>query len=372
MSRIVQFLYKLEKEKKDANEAEKLKELQNVHEKSLADSLPVSTNLIPIASGKGGVGKTNFSVNIALALAEELHHFGKTVVLMDCDFGLPNADLLLGVRPQFNIHHFLKRRTESLAPLLSATRYPGLMFLSGSPDAPLSLANLNYMKRQKFMKHIQSLRADYVLMDLGASAHYEILDFFSMTNTGILVVNPEPTSMRDVFLFLKNCIFRKFMRELRDQPDILDLVRKLEDPDNTDIVDMGSFIDEVGTLSEGISWMKVIKTMLANFTPNIVMNRILSVEEGVTAMKNLKDETFRYLNIKLNYLGGIFHDDKVVKAVKLSLPIYTAFPESKAVKSIIEIKKILLNNKEFELEKNYFSFGDYLIKLFRQKPETEF
>jgi len=373
MSKIVQFLHKLEKEKRDAADSERLAELELERLNEIDDDDDdFKTNLIPIASGKGGVGKTNFSVNLSLALAEEAHSKGKKVVLMDCDFGLPNADLLLGVTTQFNIHHFLKKKTESLAAIVADTKYPGLQFLSGAPDAPLSLANLNYNQRKKFMRHIKSLHAEYVLMDLGASAHHEILDFFSMANSGILVVNPEPTSTRDAFLFIKNAIFRKLLREFKDHLDIIEFIKKFENPDDMDIVDMDGLINEIGALDEGSTKAKVLKTILETFSPKIVVNRIQNEEEGQTTMKNMKDEAFRYLKIKLQYLGSIYHDEKVVRAIKESLPLYVAYPESKAAKSIMDIKNRLVQNEEFELEKNYFSISDYLFNLFRQKPETQF
>jgi len=156
------------------------------------EDAPFETHLIPIASGKGGVGKTNISVNLSIALADRLAARDRNakVILVDCDFGLPNADILLGCHVDRSIDDFVAKKIDSLADIVTPTGIPCLSFLSGAATPSMTLSNLQYQQRQKFLRHLKKLKARYLVLDLGASVHFEVIDFFSMVNSGVIVTNP--------------------------------------------------------------------------------------------------------------------------------------------------------------------------------------
>jgi flagellar biosynthesis protein FlhG len=328
------------------------------------EAVDIETRLIPIASGKGGVGKTNVSVNMAIALADRLRERGtlERVILVDCDFGLPNADLLLQTRIERNIDDFVSKRIETLAEAVSPTGVPNLFFLSGAATPSLTLSNLQYQQRRKFLRNLRSLRARYILLDLGASVHLEVLDFFSMVNAGVVVTNPEPTAMRDSFLFLRATLLRKIRQECRDFPEIIDRLDRLE-AGTLEIPSVPGLLAEIQKTGLLVEY-KSLKTLLDSFRPKLVMNRAEEFNEGLEAARRMRDEARRELGVDIAYLGPIMADPCVVRAVKESAPFLRRFPESDAAHWIRNLAQRVEENSDFEIERNYFSFGSYLKRLF--------
>jgi flagellar biosynthesis protein FlhG len=328
------------------------------------DETPLELRLIPIASGKGGVGKTNVSVNLSIALADRLQarDVDLSIILVDCDFGLPNADILLGAKHGRNIDDFMNRKIHTLSDAVAQTGVPGLRFLSGAQTPSMTLSNLQYQQRKKFLRNLRSLKATYVLLDLGASVHFEVLDFFAMVNSGVVVTNPEPTAMRDSFLFIRATLMRKIQQEAKDQPMIMDLLEKLErqELEIPSVPGMLSQIQKSGNLLE----YKSLKTIIDAFRPKLIVNRAETFEEGVEMARKMRDEARRELGIEISYLGPVLHDVCVVKAVKEAVPFIRRFPESDASHWVRNIAQRIEENSDFEIERNYFSFGTYLRRLF--------
>jgi flagellar biosynthesis protein FlhG len=333
-------------------------------EEEIDDDSPLEMRLIPIASGKGGVGKTNVSVNLSIALADRLQAKNEdhSIILVDCDFGLPNADILLGAKIARNIDDFVNRKIHTLADAVAPTGVPGLRFLSGAQTPSMTLSNLQYQQRKKFLRNLRSLKARYILLDLGASVHFEVLDFFSMVNSGIVVTNPEPTAMRDSFLFIRATLIRKIQQEAKEQPRIMDLLEKLErqELDIPSIPGILSQIQKSGNLLE----YKCLKSIIDGFRPKLIVNRAETFDEGVEMARKMRDEARRELGIEIAYLGPVLHDDCVVRAVKEAVPFLRRFPESDASHWVRNIAQRIEENSDFEIERNYFSFGTYLRRLF--------
>ncbi len=320
--------------------------------------------LVPIASGKGGVGKTNVAVNLSITAGLSFHGTEKRVLLIDGDLGLPNTDLVLGVRPETSLNDLVDRTIDDMARLVCRTRYPQLDFIAGAEEATLLLGNLYYQQRRSIMSQISRLQASLVVFDLGASASKEILDFFAMTPSGLVVLNPEPSSVRDAYVFIKNALIRRARQEMEyDAEARQEFDRRLEETH-------GNFQKLTAGIAEGApaalrsTWEKTLET----FRPLIVVNRVDSLSEGLqTARKFVKDAD-KLLGIKILYLGSVLRDDAVTRAVKRQCPFRIAEPTCPASRCIDAVTKNLLTNDSLDLNGNFVSFGRILASRLVGRP----
>ena len=152
--------------------------------------------IIPIASGKGGVGKSLVSANLAIALAQS----GKRVVLVDLDLGASNLHLVLGNQsPKAGLGTFLTGNSE-FEEIIVPTDYANLMFIPGDSEIP-GMSSIKSAQKNMLIKKLQAANCDFLLIDLGAGTHLSILDFFLLSPQGILVTAPTVTAILDGYLF---------------------------------------------------------------------------------------------------------------------------------------------------------------------------
>jgi len=160
--------------------------------------------LLPFASGKGGVGKTVLAANVAYALARR----GKTVVLVDLDWGGSNAHTVLGVlNSHLGLGDYLLDPEKRLQDLVLPLDVPGLSLIPGD-GLVAGAANLPFVRKRRLLRELPELDADYVLLDLGAGSHGQTVDFFLASALGFVVTVAEPTAILNAFSFLKTALFR--------------------------------------------------------------------------------------------------------------------------------------------------------------------
>lgn len=154
--------------------------------------------VISVTSGKGGVGKTNLSVNLACCLAGA----GKRVILLDADLGLANVDVILGLTPPFNLFH-LFHEGASLRDILFETPY-GFHILPASSGMSEMLA-LSTGQKLELLEAVDELeeQVDYLIVDTGAGIHDNVLYFNLAAQERIVVLTPEPTSLTDAYALIK-------------------------------------------------------------------------------------------------------------------------------------------------------------------------
>ncbi len=159
---------------------------------------------VAIVSGKGGVGKTNLAVNLAINLAGR----GLRVTLLDADLGLANADLLLNVSAQHNLSHVIsgQRSIEEVG-----VRLPGGVFFVPGASGLEQLANLSEFERQSVIAQLNGLGndADVILLDCGAGISRNVLAFAAAADICLVVTTPEPTSITDAYAVIKTMINQK-------------------------------------------------------------------------------------------------------------------------------------------------------------------
>ena len=160
--------------------------------------------ILPVGSGKGGVGKSLLAANLSIALAEA----GRRVVLADLDLGASNLHTMLGIRGvREGIGTFLTVPRMAFADILLPTEYPGLAFIAGDAEVP-GAANLKPGQRRRLVRHLQSLDCDFLVLDLGPGTAAGTLEFFLLAGSGIVVTTPALTAILNAYLFLKNAVFR--------------------------------------------------------------------------------------------------------------------------------------------------------------------
>lgn len=271
------------------DQAEKLRKM--VKEQA-TPTLRRVARVITVTSGKGGVGKSSISVNLAIALSR----LGHRVVILDADFGLANIEVMLGIRPQYNLAD-LMFRGKSLADII--TEGPdNIGFISGGSG----IQELTNLTKEQIVYLIQKLveldeKADIIIVDTGAGIADSVLEFVAASSEVLLVATPEPTSITDAYALLKT-LNRKADVSLQDT---------------------------------------VIK---------MIANRIDSYEEGKELYDKLSLVVSKFLSLKLEYLGALPQDACVSKAVMKQRPAITLFPNSQFSKTLNSFAGILVDDNQ--------------------------
>lgn len=178
------------------------------------EEVPTLKHTWAIGGGKGGVGKSLFTIG----LAHWLGRLKRQVVLMDADLGGANLHTMLGMRiPKATLDDFLLRRVDTLEEILLPTVLPNVQLIAGGSEVP-ALANPNYGQKSRILRSLDRLSTEYLLVDLGAGASLNTLDFFLFSPEKIVVMTPQPTSIQNAYAFIKAALYRKIGRHLRNTP----------------------------------------------------------------------------------------------------------------------------------------------------------
>jgi flagellar biosynthesis protein FlhG len=268
------------------DQADKLREMVK-HQTKIRRTAKVIT----VTSGKGGVGKSNVSVNMAIAMSRE----GKRVIIFDADFGLANVEIMLGIRPQYNLAD-LMLKGRSLSDII--TRGPeNIGFISGGSGIQ-ELTNLSKDQIVLLIRELAELdnMADIIIIDTGAGITDTVIEFVAASSQVVLVATPEPTSITDAYALMK-------------------------------------------TLNRKVDFS------LQNTPIKMISNNVYSDEEGNELYNKLSVVVEKFLNLKLEYLGALPHDIVVSKAVMQQRAVLTLYPNSQYAKGIIRLVKILSKNE---------------------------
>lgn len=240
----------------------------------------MNTMSLAIMSGKGGVGKSNLSLNMGYSLAQK----GHALLLMDCDLGLANLDVLLGITPEQNLQDVLLSGADvknAIIPLEKNTKeaFDILPAASGVPE----LTDMNNDMRDLLIKRINPALRDYdiILMDLGAGIHGTVQSFAAMAAIRVIVLTPEPTALTDAYALIK-------------------------------------------VLSQDLG----VKDFL------VVVNDVANRKEEEITFKRLEMACQRFLDVNPVLLGGVRHDSKLQESVIRQKPLMELFPESNAAQDI--------------------------------------
>ena len=286
------------------DQAYKLRELIHVN-KSSQKKVSTDARIIAISSGKGGVGKTNFTVNIGIALTK----LNKKVTIIDADLGLANIDIILGLVPKFTLTHVLKNQKNIEDIIMDGP--DGIKIISGGSGV-MDLVNLSAQELEALIKTFEYLNedSDYILIDTGAGLNQSVLSFIQAAQELIVVVTSDPTSITDAYALIKN-----------------------------------------------------IKSM--NIPIKIVVNRVESNKEGHEVFHKLNSATTKFLSFEMENIGFIYEDPCVKKSVRNQVPFMIGFPNALASKGVELIANTLDHQKNYQQEEGGFS--SFIKKLFKNK-----
>ncbi|MBN2897939.1 MAG: MinD/ParA family protein [Clostridia bacterium] len=286
------------------DQAQKLRDIvKDVREEAVNSTYTKDSHVITVSSGKGGVGKTNFTVNLGIALSKQ----GKRVTIIDADLGLANVDVILGIIPKYTLSHIVKNE-KSIEEIMIEGPY-GLKVISGG-SGMLDLVNLREDQIESLIHSFDKLNeiSDYILIDTGAGLSKSVLSFIKAASDVVVVITPDPTSITDAYALIKN-------------------------------------------ISEEEKHI------------NLVINRVESSKEGAEVFGKLERAAKKFLEIKLNNLGYVYEDNNVKKSVRSQRPFCLEYPNSIATKGIELIAYNLVNKENKAASVNKFSL--FINKLFR-------
>lgn len=249
-----------------------------------------TTKIITVTSGKGGVGKSNFTLNFALTLQSK----GFKVLVFDADIGLANIDVLMGITPKYNLYHLLKK--EKTIWDIIHTGYNGLEFIAGGSGFS-DLIRLSEEQLDYFAEQVSQLNGhcDVILFDTGAGLSKETLKFILSAEETIVVTTPEPTSITDAYAIIKM----------------------------------------VNNMQPGIRF-------------KLVINRVTEPKEGKQTADKITLVAKQFLQMDIPTLGYVADDNNITKAVKRQVPFTIAFPNSPASNNLREMADMFVQGQIFE------------------------
>ncbi len=280
--------------------------------RKIVDNIEVKENnnarIIAVSSGKGGVGKSNFTLNLGVALSKR----GKNITIIDADLGLANIDILLGLVPKYSLTHVIKNQKKLSEIMIKG---PNDINIVSGGSGVIDIVDLKEEELKILIESFEEFTSisDYILIDTGAGLSQSVLSFIEAANELIIIVTSDPTSITDAYALIKNL-----------------------NPENTDI--------------------------------KVVVNRIESSKEGKEVFDKLNIATDKFLNKNINLLGYLYEDQNVKKAVKKQEPYTIAFPNSLASKGIELIAEKLETKNEVKEESK--SLVSFIRKLFKSSKRA--
>ncbi|MBQ5491893.1 MAG: P-loop NTPase [Treponema sp.] len=302
--------------------------------------------IIPIASGKGGVGKSLLSANLAIALGQA----GKKVVLADLDLGASNLHLVIGQQsPKTGIGTFLTGQTtfeQSVVP----TDYENVSFMAGDSEIP-GLTAIKAAQKNDLIKHFHKVDADYLILDLGAGTHLTILDMFLLSPQGIVVTAPTVTATLNGYLFLKNVVFRMMYNTFKRGTKGYDYLEELkQDSASLQRLYIPKLVEQLEAVDPENT--AAFKRRMAQFRPRLVLNMMDDPKDADRAQK-IRRSCQQYLGLDLEHLGVMYRDSLQDKSLASRLPIVVYKPQSLLGQAIFRIAEKILQSETLSFDENY-------------------
>ena len=273
------------------DQAQRLRQLARETEIHI-DKIGDEAKIITVTSGKDGVGKSNFVVNLGIVLQQ----MGKSVLIFDADVGMGNDDVLMGFLPRYNVYDIISNNKEIDEVIIEGPH--GVKLLPGGSGVN-KIDEIEEWKRKEFLNKLASLKGfDYILMDTGAGINRTGLGFIKCCEELIIVTTPEPTSLTDAY-----------------------------------------------------SLIKAVNHFNIRTSAKVVVNRVLSDKEGEVTFNKFKNASERFLKIELEHLGNISEDRRLIQSVREQRPFVINYPNCEAA---TDLKKVALrligsnNNKKGE------------------------
>lgn len=265
------------------DQAQRLRQLANQNDKT------TKPRIITVTSGKGGVGKSNFVVNLSITLQK----MGKKVMIFDADVGMGNDDVLMGFLPKYSVFDVILNGKEIDEVIITGPY--GVKLLPGGSGLT-KIDELADEQRNVFLEKLEQVKdLDYIIMDTGAGINRSVLGFVACCEELIVITTPEPTSLTDAYSLLK-----------------------------------------------AINHFK-IKT-----SAKVIVNRAFDTKEADITFRKFNNAVTNFLKMELEYLGFISDDRKLIQAVRAQQPFVVSFPNCEAAQDIEKIARKLIGTSDNE------------------------
>jgi len=302
-----------------------------------------SRKIIPVAGGKGGVGKTLVSANLALALAKH----GKDTVAIDLDLGGSNLHTVLGMRnTRMGIGNFLSSRRGALKDILHETPYDNLKYIPGDVLVP-GIADLQFSQKKRILDNILKLTEDYIILDLGPGSNNAVTDFFLISNSGFIVTSSQTSSILNTYGFMRNVVFRFIQRAFSSHREVsryLKSVMKEKKPGSG--MDFSEILKKIRRIDRRVG--EKIDKYLSVLQPKIIVNMAKSPEDLEMALK-LKDLILSGLGVHVECMGMIYFDDTVNQSLDEGIPLIKFAEGSVASRDIERIALKMIQSEKFPI-----------------------
>lgn len=289
---------KLRKMFPDSGEEEKKGEDKNSRHRS---------RVVSIASGKGGVGKTNITVNLGLALQK----LDKDVLILDADMGMANVDVVMGMTARYHLGHVLKDKCSIEDALLQGPS--GITVLPGASGVD-DFTDIDIDEVKKLLELSAAIEEefDFIIMDIGAGAHRGVVNFIRAADEIMVVLTPEPTSVMDAY-----------------------------------------------------SLLKILSDYALSSRLNLVVNQVENRREGEDVTERMENAIRKYLEIDVDNSALIPYDSALRKSVKKQNPMMEIYPNSKAGKAFSQLAEIMAFGAEKEKSRGMKGFVYRMLGFFR-------
>ena len=296
----------------------------------LLETKALGKKIWTVGGGKGGTGKSVITANLGLGLAV----MGHKVILVDGDLGGSDLHLFLNVPlPRRNLSDFLGKEFDALDEVLIPTPNENLKIICGGGEL-LGMANLPYQRKEKLKRHIANLDADIVMVDLGAGTSYNTLDLFALSSEGIVVCTPDPMARIDAYAFVKNSTYRRLLRAFSNNERVKRaIVHFGANPGrkSAKIVDLLRLIRAVDR-----DCGKMAAKLLADFHPKLILNKVRKKSQ-LNEVDRFLSLVWEYLSVRMEYIGYIENDGRVVEACERTRPFLIEYPRARAAENIYSI-----------------------------------
>jgi len=249
----------------------------------------------------------------------------------------------MGIKnPPRTLNDFITRKFKSLEDICIDTEAKNLRLISGSSEV-LSLANPHFSQKVKLINHFSRLDADYVVIDLGAGTSFNVLDFFLAAHEKIIVLTPEPTSIQNAYIFVRNAVYRRLSRLCSKSPSLQPLVKIAMDPNNEfkirTVKELLQFIQESG----GKDAAEPLEKGIGEIRPVVITNMVRSNKEK-NAGRIVQIVSEKYLMIQSTDLGSVSYDRQIFAMVSDMSPLIRLDQSSHAFANIYDVASKLLKD----------------------------
>ncbi len=301
--------------------------------------------IIAVGGAKGGVGKSLLAANIGVYLASRGHR----TVLIDLDLGAANLHLYLGVWAlKHRINDYLDKKVDDLESIAVETEHGPAIIGGGS--SRLGSANLPYTQKLKLIRAIRRMEADYIILDLGGDTSYNILDFFLLSQTGLVLTTCDPAAYLDAYTFIKMALYRRLARLFgaesiyrRSKDERLQyLIRSFVTPSGAQrpryVSDLLSRISLHAP--EG---RQLVEQAVAEFQPKLVVNMVQSKRETLNLIRRMQAVSLRMLSVPIECVGRLAVDPDISKSTHDLMPEVARHPDGAMAQCIAAMLKRLPN-----------------------------